>query len=364
MIKIPISKPSLGLKEKQYLNEAIDSGWISSKGKFIEEFEKEFANYCGTKYAITTCNGTTALHLALLALNIKDGDEVIIPDLTFVATANSILFQNAKPIIVDVLHDSLCINPSLIESKISSRTKAIMPVHLYGHPADMKNINEIAKKYNLFVIEDAAEAHGAEFEGKKVGSIGDIGVFSLFGNKIITSGEGGVITTNSFEIANRIKFLRDHGMSPIKKYWHTELAYNYRMTNLQAAIALAQLERIDDIILKKKLIFDWYKEFLSDFKEIKLNYSSNNVSNVYWMITMQFDAFTENTRNEFIKKLEDAGIESRPFFYPISDMPYFTKSDTIITHEKYKIGINLPTFYEITKNEVEYVCSTIINILK
>lgn len=360
---IPISQPSIGEKEIEYVTDAIKSGWVSSLGKYIDEFEEKFARYCGTKYALTTSNGTTALHLALVSLGIKEGDEVIIPDLTFVATANAVNYTGAKVVMVDIERDTLCLNPIEVEKAITSKTKAIIPVHLYGHPANMEAINNIAKKYNLFVIEDAAEAHGAEIEGKKVGSLGNVAIFSFYGNKVITSGEGGMITTNDKKLYEKMKYLRDHAMSQEKRYWHTEIGYNYRMTNLQAALGVAQLERIDDILDKKREIFIWYKEGLKDISNIKLNYEASWAKNVYWMICVEFLDFTEKQRDDLMHKLKKKNIDSRPFFYPMSDMPMYVKSNTAVAHEIHKRGINLPSYFDITKEDVEYICYTLKDLV-
>lgn len=223
---IPISEPSITKKEIKYVNDAIKSGWVSSLGPYIDKFEKKFAWYIGTRYALTTLSGTTTLHLALASLGIGNGDEVIIPDLTFIATANAVTYTGAKPIMVDIEKDTWCIDPNAIKKAITAKTKAVMPVHLYGNPANMDEISEICEEYNLYVIEDAAEAHGAEYKGEKVGSLGDCGVFSFYGNKIITTGEGGIITTNSENIYDKAIFLRDHAMSKEKRYWHTEVGFN------------------------------------------------------------------------------------------------------------------------------------------
>jgi len=218
---IPVSKPYLSRREIDYVNNALQSGWVSSLGEYIERFESEFANFCGANYALTVANGTVGLHLALVGLNVAVGDEVIIPDLTFVATANAVRMANANPVMVDVCRDTYCIDPEKIASAITERTRAIIPVHLYGHPANMKAILEVAQRYDLKVIEDAAEAHGASINGQRVGGIGDCGVFSFYGNKIITTGEGGMIVTNDHELYQRLKFLRDHAMSKEIRYWHT-----------------------------------------------------------------------------------------------------------------------------------------------
>lgn len=360
---IPISKPSITQKEIQYIMDAVSSGWVSSLGKYVDMFEEKFASYCGTKYALTTSNGTTALHLVLVALGIKPGDEVIIPDITFVATGNAVKYVGAKPVIVDIEEDTLCIDPESVKKAITSKTKAIIAVHLYGHPANMEEINKIAKEYGIIVIEDAAEAHGAEVNGKKVGSLGHVGTFSFYGNKIITTGEGGMITTNDANLYERMRHLRDHAMSKEKRYWHTEVGFNYRMTNIQAALGLAQLERIDEIIAKKRLIFEWYKEGLKDIEGIKLNYEAPWAKNVYWMVCLEVEGYTEKQRDELMKRLKEKNIDTRPYFYPLSDMPMFEKTDTPIAHKVYQRGLNLPSYFDITREEVNYICSTIKEVL-
>lgn len=360
---IPISKPSITKKEIAYVTDAVNSGWVSSLGKYIDIFEEKFAIYCGTNYAVATSNGTTALHLALVALDITADDEVIIPDLTFVATGSAVKYIGAKVVTVDIDEDTLCICPNSIRKAITPKTKAIIPVHLYGHPANILNINKIAKEHNIFVIEDAAEAHGAEVDDRKVGSLGDAGVFSFYGNKIITSGEGGMITTNSVDLYKKMKYLRDHAMHKEKRYWHTEVGFNYRMTNLQAALGLAQFERIDEILAKKNEVFEWYKQGLKDIDAVKLNYQAPWAKNVYWMVCLEFDGYIENQRNALIEKLKTQGIDSRPYFYPLSDMPMYDTAHTPITHKVYQKGINLPSYFDISKKQVHYICEAIKRLL-
>ncbi|NPA41720.1 MAG: DegT/DnrJ/EryC1/StrS family aminotransferase [Aquificae bacterium] len=363
-MKIPIAKPYIGLKEKKYIIHAINSGWISSLGEFIDKFEKTFSEYIGVEYALTTSSGTTALHLALTALGVGSGDEVIIPDLTFVATANAVAYTGAKVVTVDIEEETLCINPEQIEAKITEKTKAIIPVHLYGHPANMEEINKIAKKYNLYVIEDAAEAHGAEIKDKKVGAWGDCAIFSFYGNKIITTGEGGMVVTNNRELYERMRFLRDHAMDHSRRYWHTEVGFNYRMTNIQAAIGLAQLERIEEIIERRIKIFNRYYENLSSLKGIRLNFTANWAKNVYWMVYLIIEDFDYEKRDMFMKKLKAYGIDTRPFFYPISDMPMYEYSTTPVTHLLAQKGVCLPTFHDIKDEEIDYICETIAKVLE
>jgi len=360
---IPISQPSITQKEIDYVTDAVKSGWVSSLGEYVDRFEKMFCEYCDTKYSLTTSNGTVALHLALAALGINQEDEVIVPDFTFVATANAVKYLGAKVITVDIDEETYCISPKAIEKAITSKTKAIVPVHLYGHPANMDEINKIAKKNNVFVIEDAAEAHGAEINGKKVGGLGKAGIFSLYGNKIITSGEGGIITTNDHILYEKMKYLRDQAMSLEKRYWHTEIGFNYRMTNLQAALALAQLERINIILEKKFEIFSWYHNYLNNINGIKLNPKLDNYKNVYWVICIELLNFSENERDTLMAKLNVKHIDSRPYFYPISEMPMYSSVYTPVTKLISKRGINLPSYYDITQDQVVYICKELIKLL-
>jgi perosamine synthetase len=362
---IPVSEPTITKKEIEYITQAVKSGWVSSLGEFINKFEDAFAKYIGTKYALTVSNGTVGLHLALVSLGIKEGDEVIVPDLTFIATANAVKYTGATPVFADIDKDTWCISPDDIRKKVTSKTKAIIPVHLYGHPADMDPILQIAKEYELYVIEDCAEAHGAEYKGKKVGSIGHCGVFSFYGNKIITTGEGGMITTNDEKIYEKAKYLRDHAMSKEKRYWHTEIGYNYRMTNIQAALGLAQLERINEIIQKKREIFRWYQECLKDLKGVKLNPEKEWAKNVYWMVCLVNENFDEEKRDEFMKKLKEKGIDTRPFFYPCSMMPMYKKDEFVncIAYEIYQKGINLPSGYNLKEEDVKWIAKVIIENL-
>ena len=365
---IPIAEPCLGEEELKNVVDAIKSNWISSKGKFIEEFENNFAQYCGVKYGITTSNGTTALHLALAALGIKSGDEIIIPDLTFVATANTVRYCNAKPVFVESHPDYWCIDPEKIEEKTTSKTKAIILVHLYGHPCDMGAILDIAKKHNLFVIEDAAEAHGAEYKGKKVGSFGDISCFSFYGNKIITTGEGGICLTNNEELAEKMRILRDHGMSKEKKYWHNIIGFNYRMTNLQAAMGVAQLKKLDKFIEKKRKIAKWYKEGLKELEEkglIKLHPEMKWAKCIYWIYSILIEDKFGISKEELMKKLEERGIETRPLFYPIHILPPYKNDEKFpVAEEISKKGISLPSSVALDKERVDKIIKEIKNLLK
>jgi perosamine synthetase len=356
----PISQPSITELEIEYVNKAVKSGWVSSLGKYIIDFEKEFAAFCGVQYALATNNGTTAIHLVLASLGIGDGDEVIVPDLTFVATANGVSYTSAKPIIVDIEANNLCIDPEQIRKAITSKTKAIMPVHIYGHPADMDSINAIAKEFGLYVIEDAAEAHGALYKGKKVGGLSDCGVFSFYGNKIITTGEGGMLTTNSKELYDRAKFLRDHAMSPTKRYWHPEIGYNYRITNLQAALGLAQLHRIEEILSHRKHLIKWYKKYLNTSSSVRLNFESEWAQSSYWLICVEIDALDRAKREILMDKLREEGVDTRPYFYAITDMPmYQSIFKNPVSKSKSEIGLNLPTYFDLDETDVEKICKII-----
>ena len=360
---IPISRPSITQKEIDYVTDAVTSGWVSSLGTYVDKFEKMFSEYCETKYALTTANGTVALHLVLAALGINQEDEVIVPNFTFVATANAVKYLGAKVITVDIDEETYCISPKAIAEAITPKTKAIVPVHLYGHPANMDEINTIAKDNDVFVIEDAAEAHGAEINGKKVGGLGEAGIFSFYGNKIITCGEGGMITTNNHILYEKMKYLRDHAMSSKKRYWHTEIGFNYRMTNLQAALGLAQLERIENILEKKIEIFSWYRNNLNNIKGIKLNSKLANYKNVYWVICIELLDFSETQRDILMAKLKEYNIDSRPYFYPISEMPMYSSVETPVAKLISQRGINLPSYYDITQDEVLYICDVLKKLL-
>lgn len=358
-MRIPVAEPYIGDEELKNVIEAVKSGWISSKGKFIEEFEREFAKYCGVKYGVATANGTVALHLALKALGIGKGDEVIVPTLTFVATANAVTYCGAKPVFVDSHPEYWCIDPEKIEEKITPRTKAIIPVHLYGHPCDMDRIMEIARNYNLYVIEDAAEAHGAEYKSKKVGSFGDISCFSFYGNKMITTGEGGMCLTNNEELAERMRNLRDHAMSKNRRYWHETIGFNYRMTNLQAAVGVAQLKKLDEFIEKKRQIAKWYAEELKELEEkgqVKLHPEMNWAECVYWMYSILIEDKAKVSRNELMKKLEDMGIETRPFFIPMHLLPMYNSGERLpVAEDLAERGLNLPSSVSLKLDQIKQI---------
>lgn len=358
---IKISEPYLDEKELKNVIDAVKSGWISSKGSYITEFEQKFAQYCGMKNGIATSNGTTSLHLALKALGIKKDDEVIVPTLTFIATANAVAYCNAKPVFVDSHPVYWCIDPEKIKEKITENTKAIIPVHLYGHPCDMDPIMEIARDHDLYVIEDAAEAHGAEYKGKKVGSFGDINCFSFFANKIITTGEGGMCLTDNDELAERMRILRDHGMNPNKKYWHDVIGFNYRMTNMQAAVGVAQLEKIEKIIDIKRSNVVLYNHFLKHVNGITLPVEEKWARSVYWMYSVLIDH--SFNRDDLMKKLEREGIDTRPLFYPVHKMPPYDGGVFPIAEVLSKMGMSLPSSANLKIREIDRICDVLFDLM-
>lgn len=355
--RIPVAEPDIGKVELKYVSEAVKSGWISSKGFFIREFEERFSKYIGMKYGISTSNGTAALHLALVSLGINRGDEVIVPDLTFASVANVVIHTGAKPVFIDSHPEYWCIDPSKLEERITKNTKAIIPVHLYGHPCNMDPIMKIAEDYDIYIIEDCAEAHGAEYKGKKVGSFGDISCFSFYGNKIITTGEGGMCLTNDEELAERMRIIRDHGMRPEKRYWHEVVGFNYRLTNLQAALGVAQLEKINAFIRRKRKLAETYNSLLKDVKGITLPPEMSWAKNVYWLYSILIDNNSYGiNRDKLVSKLAESGIETRCFFYPMHVMPPYKKYATNcrfpVAEKLSSNGINLPSSVNLTEEEI------------
>ena len=359
---IPIYQPFFDDNLKSNVLDCIDSGWISSKGKYIKEFEDDFSSFLNIKYSTSVSNGTTALHLALKALEIDNGDEVIVPTFTYIASVNAISYVGALPVFVDSDFQSWNIDPAKIEEKISIKTKAIMVVHIYGNPCDMNTIMRIARKYNLYVIEDVAEAFGSKYMNKSLGSFGDVSTFSFFGNKTITTGEGGMVSSNSKKLIDKINLLKNQAVSNSIEYWHTEIGFNYRMTNIAAAIGVAQLKSADYILQKKKQIFQWYFEQL---RELPLNfqYISKESQSSYWMISLILD--NEEDRNAVRQLLLENGIETRPFFYPAHSMKMYSESGRFVnefpvSNALSSRGMNLPSFPELSFEEVLYI-SKIIN---
>ncbi len=359
----PVSMPTLVGRELDYVTDAVKSGWISSLGAYVTRFEQDFASFCGVKHAICVANGTVALHLALHALGIGSGDEVIMPDLSFVATANSVLMVGGRPVFCDVDPETLCIDPDKIEALITERTRAIMPVHLYGHPANMPRILEIARRRGLRVIEDAAEAHGSALGNKRVGTFGDCGTFSFYANKNITTGEGGMVTTNDDALASELRNLRDHAMSPSKRYWHERMGFNFRMTNLQAALGCAQLEQIDNFLAKRRALFNGYANRLLDVEGIRLNRETPGCTNSFWMICLEIKGIDAIKRDRIGTEMRALGVDTRPYFYPMSDMPYLDDANTPVAHRVAAEGLNLPTYLALTEADLDRICNVVRTVV-
>lgn len=350
---IPLAEPDFGSLEEKYLLDAFRSGWISSIGEYIHKFESSFAKFCEAKFAIAVANGTVALDLALVVAQVGHGDEVIIPALTFVATAAAVRHVGAIPVFVDCEPEIGTMDSRAVARAVTPKTKAIIPVHLYGHPADMDPILDIADRHNLVIIEDAAEAHGARYKGKRVGSIGHMGTFSFYGNKILTTGEGGMIVTNNEVLANRIRFLKDHAMDTNRRYWHPEVGYNYRMTNLQAAIGCAQLERFDEIIEGKQSLLKLYLSVFSDATDYLINPKRVWAEAVPWLVCMILpEKSSEQDRDKLLSILKEKGVDSRPYFNLLCDMPPYkdfkkissdNKNDLINSRYLSNRGFNLPS---------------------
>lgn len=361
----PVSMPLMAGRELEYVTDAVKSGWISSLGSYVTRFEEEFAAFCGTSHAITVSNGTVALHLALHALGIRQGDEVIVPDLSFVATANAVLMTGATPVFCDIDPESLCLDPRRLAALITPRTRAVMPVHLYGHPADMVAIQAVARNHGLTVIEDAAEAHGSAIGGSRVGSFGDCATFSFYANKNMTTGEGGMIVTNDDALAREIRTLRDHAMSPQKRYWHDQMGFNYRMTNLQAALGCAQMEQLETFLERRRSLFAGYAERLSDVPGLRLNREAQGTTNSYWMICAEIGGADAEARDRFCALLKAHGVDTRPYFYPMSDMPYLQgPAETPVAHRVSACGFNLPTYLALGPADLDVICDAVRLVMK
>jgi perosamine synthetase len=368
-MKIPVARPDLSGNEEKYVVDAIRSTWISSTGKYIERFEKEFSQVCGTEHAIGVSNGTVALHLALLALGIGPGDEVLIPSLTYIATANAVRYVGAEPVFVDVDHQTWTLNPHLIEEKITKHTKAIIPVHIYGHPADMDAINEIASLHGLFVVEDAAEAMLARYKGRPVGSMSHIATFSFFGNKVITSGEGGAITLNDERLAYHARIIRGQGMDPARRYYFPITGHNFRLTNIAAALLCAQMERVDDFVNRRRQIFSEYNKQLSMIPGIRFQPVAPWAEISPWLYCILVDEQEFGcSRDDLMENLGNVEIETRPFFLPLHRLPPFRREATArgdilpVTDELARTGINLPTYFGLSNDEIGYIADEIENI--
>lgn len=367
---VPVAAPQLGQHEIDYVTEALEASAISGTGGlFLERFERGFASYSGCAHGVATSNGTTALHLALAAIGIGPGDEVLVSTLTNMATFFAVFYQGATPVPVDIEEDTWNLNPRLLEGLVTPRTKAILVVHLYGHPADMDPILEFARRHHLHVIEDAAEAHGALYKGRKVGSLGHLACFSFYANKILTTGEGGMVTTNDTAIAKRARSLGNLAYGPTQKFMHTEIGFNYRMTNLQAALGCAQLEKIEEIIDGKRRMARLYNEQLSGLEEIHLPVERPYAKNVYWMYHIVLTARLARDRDLVMEKLQDLGIETRPSFIPYNLQEMFVSKGLTrpelcpVANRIAEGGFYLPSSPDLTEDETRFVTLQLKHIL-
>lgn len=365
---IPVSGPWITQKEIDYVTAAVTNAWHTDANVYHERFEKAFTEYIGMKYAIALPSCTSAIHLSLLALGIGPGDEVIVPDITWIATAAPITYVGAKPVFADIDERTWCISVESFDKLITPKTRAVIPVDLYGNLSDMDSIKKIAQRHGIAIIEDAAEAIGSEYKGRKAGSFGDTGVFSFHGSKTMTTGEGGMLVTNRKDIYSRCLFLRDHGRNPgDKMFWNTEVAYKYKMSSMQAALGLAQLERIDELIKRKRQIFNWYKSELSNIDRLTLNYETPNAINTYWMVTVIIKEKFGINKEDLIMRMADRGIDCRPFFYPLSSLPAYQHMEEAKQAQQrntvsYKIspsGLNLPSGLNMTKDKASYICNNL-----
>ncbi len=362
--KIPWAKPSLWGNEKDYVLDAVSSTWISG-GQYVDKLETEFARINGSKYAVTTSNGTTALSLALISLGIKAGDEVIVPGFCFVAAGNTVIQLGAKAIYADVDGETWNINPVEIEKKITNKTKAILVVHNYGNICDMEPIVKIAKKNNIYLIEDVAEAPFTKYKGKSAGTFGDLGCFSFQATKTITTGEGGAVITDNPELEKKMRKIRSHGLSARGRYWHDEIGYNFRLTNVQAAIGVAQLEKLDIILKNKKRIYDLYKKNLSGIDGIAFQKITHGSEPIIWAVAVKINQEKFRvSRDEMIDKLLEKNIETRPGFYPFHAMPLYNTDVLPMADEISKNIISLPSFAALKDEEIEYICNSLKSMIR
>lgn len=374
---IPVNEPLLGEREKTYVLDCLDTSWISSAGHYLTDFEEQFSTYCGARFGVACSNGTTALHLALAALGVGPGDQAILPTLTIISCALAVIYTGATPVLVDSDPRTGNMDPSLVEAKITPRTCVIMPVHLYGHPVDMDPILDLARAHKLKVVEDAAEAHGAEHKGRRVGGLGDVGCFSFYANKIVTTGEGGMIVTSDPHVADRARRLRNLAHSPQRRFVHDMIGFNYRLTNVQAAIGLAQLERIQGSIRKKRWMAETYNALLSDIPGLTLPQEQSYARSVYWMYAVLVNERSPLSRDELMDGLKRLGVDSRSYFVPIHEQPVFANDVSPASHfhsasfrERYPVaedlsrrGFYIPSGLAITEAQMRQVSDALHQLM-
>ena len=366
---ILVNEPAFRGNEKKYLNECIDTGWISSEGPFIKRFEQEFSHYVDRQYGVAVSNGTAALEVALYAIDIRPGDEVIIPTFTIISCVLAILRLGATPVLVDIDPETWCMDVSQVEAKITAKTKAIMPVHIYGHPVDMDPLMQLAKQHQLKIVEDAAEVHGAEYKGQKCGSFGAISSFSFYANKLVTTGEGGMVVTDDPVIAERAQSYRNLCFIPQERFLHEELGYNFRMTNLQAAVGVAQLEYIEQIVNFKREMGEYYRQKLSLIEGLQLQIERPWAKNVYWMYAVQMPESWGLSASVVMKALQQKGIGTRPFFRGMHQQPallsrgFFQNESYPHAERAYQYGFYLPSGMTLTYEQIDQVTDALTTVL-
>lgn len=362
---IPVSEPLLDENARAYVEEALRTGWISSEGRFIAEFERRWAAYCGVSHGVAVCNGTAALEAAMAALDLPPGSEVILPSFTIISCVAAVLRVGCRPVLVDCEPDTWCLDVAEVERKITDNTRAVMPVHIYGHMAAMNPLVALGRKFGLAIVEDAAEAHGAEYYGRRAGGIGTMGCFSFYANKIVTTGEGGMVVTDDAKLAERLRSLRNLCFQRGQRFLHAELGYNFRMTNLQAAIGLAQAERIEDHLARKRRMALLYGERLRDVKGLQLPVERPNVKNVYWMYGVVLEDFVPLDAVAFAVRLQEQGIDTRPFFLGMHEQPVLRERGLFlgetypVTERLARRGLYLPSGLGLGERQIDAVCAAV-----
>jgi perosamine synthetase len=371
--KIHVSGPWITQKEIDYVTDAVTNAWYGNHNTYHQRFEKAFAEYIGVKYAMTLPSCTSAIHLALATLGIQEDDEVIVPDLTWIASAAPINYVGAIPVFADVNERNWCLSAESFERYITANTKAVIPVDLYGNMPEWDGILEVAEKHNIAIIEDAAEAIGCEHKGRRAGSLGDVGVFSFHGSKTLTTGEGGMLVTDNEDIYRRASFLRDHGRKPgDRMFFNHEVAFKYKMSSMQAALGLAQIERVDELIVRKREIFDWYRNALVDIDGITMNYEAPDTLSTFWMVTVILDPKYGLNKTDMMAAFDQHNIDTRPFFHPLSSIPAYENTEQAEYAQRHNInaykiaphGINLPSGLDMTEEKIHRVVDVLKGILE
>lgn len=362
-LRYPLACPDVGPRERAYVAQAMREASVSSLGPQVAAFEGAFATHLALPYAVAVSSGTAALHLALAALGVGPGDEVIVPDLTFVATANAVAYTGARVVLADVHPVTWTLDPASVERALSKRTRAIIAVHLYGNPADLDALARLAKRSGVALIEDAAEGIGATWHGRPLGGVGVISTFSFYGNKVLTTGEGGMVVTRSRRLDRLLRHLRDHGMSPRRRYYHDRLAFNYRMTALQAALGLGQLERLDAFLERRARIAGWYRAALAGLDGASEPVPLAPARAVCWLYTFQIAAWTRRRRDAAMDALRRLGIDSRPLFVPMSRLPMYRRRSQPISDRLSVRGISLPTYTQLRRSDVQVIVGEFRKVL-